>query len=82
MYKYYIFWFETTWRAGGFPGGSAGKNLPRMQETQETGVRSLGRKDPLEEEMAIHYSILAGKVPWIEDPCGLRSMGSKGVGHD
>jgi len=84
LYKYYIFWFEATWRAGGFLGGSAVKNLPRMQETQnlprmqetqETGVRSLGRKDPLEEEMAIHYSILAGKVPWIEDPCGLQSMG-------
>ena len=82
MYKYCIFWFEAAWRADGFPRGSAVKNLPRMQETQETGVRSLGRKDPLEGEMAIHYSILAGKVPWIEDPCGLQSMGSKRVGHD
>ena len=75
MYKYYIFWFEATWRAGGFLGGSAVKNLPRMQETQETGVRSLGQKDPLEEEIANHYSIRAGKVPCIEDPCGLQSMG-------
>lgn len=82
MYKYCIFWFEAAWRADGFPGGSAVGNLPRMQETQETGVRSLDWKDPLEGEMAIHYSILGGKVPWIEDPCGLQSMGSKRVGHD
>ena len=35
------------------------KNLPAMQETQEMWVRSLGREDPLEEEMATHFSILA-----------------------
>ena len=36
-------------------------------------VRSLSRKDPLEEEMATHASILAWKIPWTEDPCGLQS---------
>ena len=41
------------------------KNLPVMQETQ---VRSLSCEDPLEEEMAIHSSILACRIPWIEDP--------------
>ena len=41
-----------------FPGGSLVKNLLTIQERQETGVRSLGREDPLEEEMATHSSIL------------------------
>ena len=41
------------------------KNLPAMQETQ---VRSLGREDPLEEEMATHSSILAWRIPWTEEP--------------
>ena len=51
-----------------FPGGSDGKefeNLPAMQETQ---VQSLGGEDPLEKDMATHYSILAWKIPWIEEP--------------
>ena len=55
------------------------KNLPAMQET---GVRSLGRENSLEEEMATHSSILAWEIPWIEEPGGLQSMGSQRVGHD
>ena len=47
-----------------------GKNLPAIQETQEMGVRSLGGKDPLEEEMATHSSILAWEIPWTEAPGG------------
>ena len=39
------------------------KNLPAMQEMQETGARSLGQEDPLEEEMATHSSILAWRIP-------------------
>ena len=39
-----------------------------MQETQEMLVRSLGREDPLEEEMATHSSILAWRIPWTEEP--------------
>ena len=42
-----------------------------MQETQEMWVRSLGWEDPLEEEMAMHSSILAWKIPWTEEPDGL-----------
>ena len=53
-----------------------------MQEMQETQVRFLGRADPLEEEMAIHSSILAWRIPWAEEPGGLESMGSQKVGHD
>ena len=55
------------------------KNLPAMQETW---VPSLGREDPLEEEMAIHSSILAWKIPWTEEPGGLPSMGWQRVGHN
>ena len=43
----------------GFPGGSVVKNLPAMQETQETWVRSLCQEDPLREGMATHSSIIA-----------------------
>ena len=49
-------------------------SLPAMQETQ---VPSLGREDPLEKEMATHYSILAWRIPWMEEPGELRSMGRK-----
>ena len=55
---------------------------PAMQETQETWVRSLGREDPLEEEMATHSSSLAWRIPRTEEPGGLQSVGSQRVGHD
>ena len=57
--------------------GSAVKDLPAMQESQETHVRTLGQEDPLEEEMATHSSILTCKIPWTEEPGGLQSMGSQ-----
>ena len=47
------------------------KHLPAMQETQEMQVRSLGREDPLEEEMVTYCSILAWEIPWTEEPGGL-----------
>ena len=55
------------------------KNLPAMQETQ---VRSLGREDPLEEEMTTHPSIPAWRIPWTEEPGRLQSLGSQRVGDD
>ena len=55
------------------------KRLPAMQETW---VLSLGREDTLEKEMATHYSTLAWKIPWTEEPGRLQSMGSQRVGHD
>ena len=55
------------------------KHLPSMQETW---VLSLGWEDPLEKEMATHSSILAGRIPWSEEPGGLQSMASQRVGHD
>ena len=65
-----------------FPGGSAVKNLPAMQETQETWVRSLGWEIPLEEGMATLSSILAWRIPRTEEPGGLEFVGSKRVRHD
>ena len=53
-----------------------------MEETQETRVRSLGREDPLEEDMATHSSILAWRVQWTEEPNGLWSIESQRVGRD
>ena len=55
------------------------KRLPAMRET---GVRSLGREDPLEKEMATHSSTLAWKIPWTEEPGRLQSMGSQRIRHD
>ena len=62
-----------------FPGGSEVKRLPAMLETQ---VRSLGRDDPLEKEMATHSNTLAGKISCTEESDRLQSMGSQRVGHD
>ena len=58
------------------------KNLPAMQEAQETWVQSLGWEDPLEKGMATHSSIPAWRIPWMEETGGLLSMGSQRVGHD
>ena len=49
---------------------------------RETWVWSLGQEDPLEKEMAPHSSTLAWKIPWMEEPGGLQSMGSQRVRHD
>ena len=59
----------------GFPGGSVVRNLPAVQETQETWVRSLGQEDPVEEAMTTLSSILAGKISWTEEPGRLQFMG-------
>ena len=53
------------------------RNLSAMQETREMQFQSLSQEDPLEEEMAIHSSILAWESPQTEDPGGLQSMGLK-----
>ena len=55
------------------PGGSDVQSLPGVSETWE---------DLLEEEMATHSSILAWKIPWMEEPDRLQSMGWQRVGHD
>ena len=74
-----FFWasmFISKW-LGGFEGNK--KTPPANQETR---VRSLGWDDPLEKEMATHFSILAWRLPWTEEPGGrLQSMRSHKVGH-
>ena len=55
------------------------KSLPAVQETK---VRFLARKDPLEKEIATHSSILAWRIPGTEEPGGLQSMELQRVGHD
>ena len=55
------------------------KNLPAMQETQ---VQSVDQEDPLEKGTATHSSILSWRIPWTEEPGGLRAMGLQSVGHD
>ena len=55
------------------------KNPPAMQDTQ---IRSLGQEDPLEKEMATHFSILVWEIPWTEKFIRLESTGSQRVGHN
>ena len=56
-----------------------GESLPAVWETL---VRSLGLEDPLDKEMATHASILASRIPWMEEPGGLQSTGWQRVRHD
>ena len=57
--------------------------LKKQEKSQINNLTlSLGQKDPLEKEMATHSSTLAWKIPWVEEPGGLQSMGSLRVRHD
>ena len=62
-----------------FPVAQMVKRLPTMRENW---LRSLGWEDPLAKEMATHSSILAWKIPWMEEPGRLQCMGSQRVTHD
>ena len=55
------------------------KNPPVMEETQ---IWSLGREDPLEKGLVTHFSILAWRIPWTEEPGRLQSVGLQRAGHD
>ena len=67
----------------GFPRGSGGKGPAcQCKRYNETPVRSLYREDPLEEGMAIPYSMLAWRIPWTEEPGRLPFIGLQRVGHD
>ena len=65
--------------ATGFPGGSVVKNLPANEG--DTGSTP-GWEDPLEKEMTTHSNTFALKIPCMEEPTRLQSMGSQRVGHD
>ena len=58
------------------------QRLKRLSGMQESRVWSLGREDTLEKEMAAHSSTLAWRIPWMEEPGRLQSMGLQRVGHD
>ena len=58
------------------------QTVKRLPAKQETWVRSLGREDPLEKEMATHSSTLVWKIPWMKEPGRLQSMGWQRVGYD
>ena len=58
------------------------QKVKRLSAMQETQVRSLVWEDPLEKGMATHWSILAWRIPWTEEPGGLQSMASQRVRHD
>ena len=74
----FIFLFAYIWMRASLVAYTV-KHLPIMWETW---VQSLVREDLLEKEMATHSSILALKIPWIEEPGRLQSMGSQRVRHD
>ena len=58
-----------------FPGSSDGK-------ATACNAEDLGWEDPLEKEILTHSSTLAWKIPWTEEPSGLRFMGWQRIGHD
>ena len=72
---YFILHIHYDW---GFPGSSEIK--ASASNVGDPG--DLGREDPLEKEMVNHSSILALRIPWMEKPCRLQSMGLQRVGHD
>ena len=74
-----ILQFASKIQCMGFPDDSVLKN-PLAK--QETWARSLGREDPLKQEMATHSSVRAWRIPWPEEPGGLQTMRSQRAGHD
>ena len=72
-HEYVLFLFTTS---------RAGTDCKESARNVGDGVQSLGWEDPLEREMATHFSILAGRIPWILEPGGLQATGSQRVGHD
>ena len=72
--SFWQFTFLQTILSSLFPGGSVVQNLPAVQEMQ---AQFLGQEDPLEKRMATHSIILAWRIPWMEEPRGLQSIGSQ-----
>ena len=66
----------------GFPGGSVVKNPTAKAGDAGDEAQSVGREDPLEEEMVTHFSILSWETPRAEEPGGLQSVRLQRVGPD
>ena len=79
LFFFFNYWWSKSYSLSidpsDFSGGSVVKNLPAMQELQETQVQTLGQEDLLEKEMSTHSSVLAWRIPWTEEPGGLQCMG-------
>ena len=73
-------YLKMTWIIG--VDSLAAQRVKRLPTKWETWVQSLGWEDLLEKEMATNSSILAWKIPWMEEPGRLQSTGSQRVGHD
>ena len=65
-----------------FPASLMAQTVKRLPTMRETWVDSLGQEDLLEKVMATHSSILAWKIPWMEEPGRLQSMALQRIGHD
>ena len=61
----------------GNPASLVAQRLKHLPLMRETWIRSLGQEDPLEKEMATHSNILAGEIPWTEEPDRLQFVGSQ-----
>ena len=75
-------WSELNWVTPRKKASLVTQRVKHLPALRETSVRSLGREDPLEKEMATHSNILAWRIPWTEEPGRLKFMGSQRVGHD
>ena len=75
-------WYWRIYIQGSDGASLVAQRLKRLPAMWETRVQFLGWEDPLEKEMATHSRTLAWKIPWIEKPGRLQSMGSQRVGHD
>jgi len=78
----YIFLFKNILSHCGYQASLVVQMVKHLSAMWETWVQSLGWEDPLEKEMAIASSTLGWKIPWMEEPGRLQSMGSQRVGHD
>ena len=72
------------WQEDSLPLGASlvAQMVKRLLAMCETQVWLVGRDDPLEKEMATHSRTLTRKIPWIEEPVRLQSMGSQRIGHN
>ena len=77
-------WVELGFSVGmeAFGASLVAQRLKRLPPMRETWVRSLGWEDPLEKEMVTHFSILAWRIPWTEEPSRLQSTGAQRVRHN
>ena len=86
-YAFFLWWVSRALQnvyvtPSAFWASLVAQTVKRLPAVRKTWVQSLGREDPLEKGMATHSSTLAWKIPWVEEPGRLQSMGSQRVRHD